>query len=266
VPADPFRSRDSAESLPLAGRHAVVTGASRGIGAAIAARLAQLGVQMTLIGRDRVALEREAARSWNAHAVVCDVTDAAQVDRAFAEARDRAPVAILINNAGIAESAPFLKTSDEMLDRLMNVNVTSAFRCTRAALPSMLELGWGRVVSISSIAGLHGAAYITAYCATKHALVGFTRALAAETARQGITVNAVCPGYVDTDLVRNAVSRIVAKTGHDADRVVGEMVRHNPQGRLIRPEEVADAVAWLCGPEAGSVSGQAIAITGGDVG
>jgi 2-hydroxycyclohexanecarboxyl-CoA dehydrogenase len=251
--------------LPLTGRHVVVTGASRGIGAAIAGRLAQMGAETTLMGRDPEALEREAARCANARAIICDVTDPAQVERAFAEVRARAPIAILINNAGIAQSAPFLKTTDEMIDRLMAVNVTSAFRCTRAALPSMIELGWGRVVNISSIAGLHGAAYITAYCATKHALVGFTRALAAETARQGITVNAVCPGYVDTDLVRNAVEAIVAKTGLNADKVVGEMIRHNPQGRLIRPEEVADTVAWLCGPDAQSVSGQSIAIAGGEV-
>jgi NAD(P)-dependent dehydrogenase (short-subunit alcohol dehydrogenase family) len=250
----------------LAGRHAVVTGASRGIGAAIAARLARMGAQVTLMGRDREALEREAARSANARAIVCDVTDPTQVESVFAEARERAPIAILINNAGIAESAPLLKTSDAMLERLMDVNVTSAFRCTRAALPSMIELGWGRVVNVSSIAGLHGAPYITAYCATKHALVGFTRALAAETAQQGITVNAVCPGYVDTDLVRRAVTAIVAKTGRREDKILHEMVRHNPQGRLIRPEEVADTVAWLCGPDAGSVSGQAIAIAGGEVG
>jgi len=249
--------------LPLTERHAVVTGASRGIGAAIAARLARLGAHTTLMGRDAQALEREAARSPNAQAIICDVTDRAQVDRAFAEARARAPISILINNAGVAESAPFLRTTDEFLNRLMDVNVTSAFRCTRAALPSMIELGWGRVVNISSIAGLHGAAYITAYCATKHALVGFTRALAAETARQGITVNAVCPGYVDTELVHKAVGAIVAKTGLGADKVVGEMVRHNPQGRLIRPEEVADTVGWLCGPDAGSVTGETIAISGG---
>ncbi|HEX4157630.1 MAG TPA: SDR family oxidoreductase [Rhizomicrobium sp.] len=250
---------------PLAGRHAVVTGASRGIGAAIAVRLAQMGALTTLMGRDHEALDREVARSTGAHGIICDVTDPAQVDHAFAEARARAPFAILINNAGIAESAPFLKTSDAMLDRLMAINVTSAFRCTRAALPSMIELGWGRVVNISSIAGLHGAAYITGYSATKHALVGFTRALAAETARQGITVNAVCPGYVDTDLVHNAVKAVVAKTGHQPDKIIGEMVRHNRQGRLLRPEEVADTVAWLCGPDAGSVNGQAIAITGGEV-
>lgn len=252
--------------LTLAGRHAVITGASRGIGAAIAARLAQMGAQTTLMGRDREALEREAGRIANARMTICDVTDPAQVERAFAEAHACAPIAILINNAGIAESAPVLKTSDAMLERLMDVNVTSAFRCTRATLPSMIELGWGRIVNISSIAGLHGAAYITAYCATKHALVGFTRALAAETARQGVTVNAVCPAYVDTDLVRKAVTAIVAKTGQREDKVLHEMVRYNPQGRLIQPGEVADTVAWLCGPDAGSVSGQAIAIAGGEVG
>jgi 2-hydroxycyclohexanecarboxyl-CoA dehydrogenase len=254
-----------AAELPLSGRHAVVTGASRGIGAAIAVRLAKLGASTTLMGRDREALEREAARCANARAIICDVTDPAQVANAFAEAGARGPIAILINNAGIAQSAPFLKTTDDLLQRLMDVNVTSAFRCTREALPSMLELGWGRVVNVSSIAGLHGAPYITGYCATKHALVGFTRALAAETARQGITVNAVCPGYVDTDLVRKAVIDIVAKTGQREDKILHEMVRHNPQGRLIRPEEVAETVAWLCGPDAQSVSGQAIAIAGGEM-
>lgn len=254
MPADP----------PLAGRHAIVTGASRGIGAAIAVRLAQMGAETTLMGRDRDALEREAARSAHARAIICDVTDPVRVDHAFAEARARAPIAILINNAGATESAPFLRTSDALLERLMAVNVTSAFRCTRAALPSMIELGWGRIVNVASIAGLHGYPYITAYCATKHALVGFTRSLASETARQGITVNAVCPGYVDTELVRHAVAAIVAKTGRSEDKVIGEIIRHNPQGRLIRPEEVADTVAWLCGPDAGSVSGQAIAISGGD--
>lgn len=252
--------------LPLAGRHAVVTGASRGIGAAIAYRLAQMGAQTTLMGRDREALEREAARSEQSHAITCDVTNPAEVERAFAEARERAPVAILINNAGAAESAPFLRTSDALIERLMSLNVVSAFRCTRAVLPSMIALGWGRVVNIASIAGLHGYPYVTAYCATKHALVGFTRALASETAQQGITVNAVCPGYVDTELVRKAVAAIVAKTGHGEDKVIGEMIRHNPQGRLIRPEEVADTVAWLCGPDAQSLNGQALAISGGEAG
>ena len=247
----------------LAGRHAVVTGASRGIGAAIAHRLARMGALTTLIGRDGEALEREAARSPNAIPLICDVTDADQVDRAFAKASARAPIGILVNNAGAAESAPFLKTSDALLDRMLAVNVESAFRCARAALPSMLENGWGRIVNIASIAGLHGYPYVTAYCTAKHAMVGFTRALAAETATRNITVNAVCPGYTDTDMVRKGAANIAAKTGRSAVEAMQEFVRTNPQGRLIRPEEVADAVAWLCGAEAGAITGETIAIAGG---
>jgi NAD(P)-dependent dehydrogenase (short-subunit alcohol dehydrogenase family) len=251
--------------LPLTGRHAVITGASRGIGAAIATRLAGMGAQTTLIGRDRRALERQASGDRNARAVVCDVTDPAQVERAFAEARERMPIAILINNAGAAESAPFQKTSDAMLERMLAVNLGAAFRCARSALPSMIETGWGRIVNISSIAGLRGYPYVTAYVAAKHALVGFTRALAMETARKGITVNAVCPGYTDTELVRNSVATIVAKTGRSESEALHELIRHNPQARLIRPEEVADAVAWLCGPGADSITGQAIAVAGGEI-
>lgn len=249
---------------PFARRHAVITGASRGIGAAVAFRLAQMGAPTTLIGRDRDALEREAGRSAGARAIVCDVTDPAQVGRAFADARARAPIAILINNAGAAESAPFLKTSDALLARMLAVNVESAFRCARAALPSMLELGSGRIVNIASIAGLHGYVYVTAYCTAKHALVGFTRALAAETIASGITVNAICPGYVDTDMVRNAVSNIAAKTGRSEEQAKADIVRSNPQGRLIRPDEVADMAAWLCGDDAGAVTGQSIALGGGE--
>jgi NAD(P)-dependent dehydrogenase (short-subunit alcohol dehydrogenase family) len=250
---------------PLAGRHAVVTGASRGIGAAIAMRLAAMGARLTLIGRDSDALERVAHRIGDARVCRCDVTDAGQVETAFAEARACAPIAILINNAGAAASAPFLKTSEAVLERMLAVNVASAFRCTRAALPSMLAGGWGRVVNISSVAGLRGYPYVTAYVAAKHALVGFTRALAMETARQGVTVNAVCPGYTDTELVQGAVATIVAKTGRSETEAVQELIRGNPQGRLIRPEEVADAVAWLCGPGADSITGQAIAVAGGEI-
>jgi len=254
-----------AADLPLSGRHAIVTGASRGIGAAIAARLAAMGALVTLMGRDEETLGRQAGRSSGARAAVCDVTDPAQVEKTFVEAQNRAPIAILVNNAGAAESAPFLRTDDAMLERMLAVNVASAFRCTRAALPSMIEAGWGRVVNVSSIAGLRGYPYVTAYAAAKHALVGFTRALAAETARQGITVNAVCPGYTDTELVHGAVATIVEKTGRSDTDVLGELIRNNPQGRLIHPHEVADAVAWLCGAAAAAVSGQAIAIAGGEI-
>ena len=249
----------------LSGRRAVVTGASRGIGAAIAARLAEAGAQTVLIGRDAKALAEQTERIFHSQSVICDVTDAAQVEKVFSKITTTAPVDILINNAGAAESAPFLKTSDAMLERMLSVNLLSAFRCTRAVLPSMLTHGYGRIVNVSSIAGLRGYAYVTAYVAAKHALVGFTRALAMEVIQKGITVNAVCPGYTDTDLVRGAASAIAAKTGRSEAEALQEMIRTNPQGRLIRPEEVAETAAWLCGPETDSITGQAIAIAGGEI-
>jgi NAD(P)-dependent dehydrogenase (short-subunit alcohol dehydrogenase family) len=250
---------------PLAGRLAVVTGASRGIGAAIATRLAEGGAETVLIGRDAKALAEQSGRIRNSTNIICDVTDAAKVERVFAELLVRAPIDILINNAGAAESAPLLKTSDAMLDRMLSVNLVSAFRCARAVLPSMLERGYGRIVNLSSIAGLRGYAYVTAYVAAKHALVGFTRALAMEVIHKGITVNAVCPGYTDTDLVRGAASAIAEKTGRSEDEVVQEMIRTNPQRRLIRPQEVAETVVWLCGPETDSITGLAIPIAGGEI-
>jgi 3-hydroxybutyrate dehydrogenase len=250
---------------PFSGRRAVVTGASRGIGAAIAARLAEAGAEAVLIGRDANALAKQAECIPNSHGVICDVTDGAKVEKTFSELLAHAPIDILINNAGAAESAPFLKTSDAMLERMLSVNLASAFRCTRAVLPTMVARGYGRIVNVASIAGLRGYAYVTAYVAAKHALVGFTRALAMEVIQNGITVNAVCPGYTDTDLVRGAASAISAKTGRSEDAVVQEMIRTNPQGRLIRPEEVAETVAWLCGPETDSITGQAIAVAGGEI-
>jgi len=249
----------------LSGRRAVITGASRGIGAAIASRLADAGAATVLIGRDARALAEQTARTVNSTSAICDVTDAAQVDSVFAELLARGPVDILVNNAGAAESAPFMKTSDAVLERMLAVNLGSAFRCSRAALPAMLAQGHGRIVNVSSIAGLRGYPYVTAYVAAKHALIGFTRALAMEVVQKGITVNAVCPGYTDTDLVRGAARAISSKTGRSEDEVVHEMIRTNPQGRLIRAEEVAETVAWLCGPQTDSITGQAIAVAGGEI-
>jgi NAD(P)-dependent dehydrogenase (short-subunit alcohol dehydrogenase family) len=248
----------------LEGRHAVVTGASRGIGAAIAERLGAKGARVTLMARDHAALQTAVERIPESAAVVCDVTDGEAIPRAFAEAKRRGPIAILVNNAGIAASAPFLRTDDAMLERMFAVNVISAFRCTREALPDMLAGGWGRVVNIASIAGLKGGRYISAYVASKHALVGLTRALAAEVAEKNITVNAVCPGYVDTDMTQRTVANIIAKTGRTEEEALAEVARGNAGGRLISSTEVAAAVAYLCSAGAQSINGQAVAM--GDLG
>jgi NAD(P)-dependent dehydrogenase (short-subunit alcohol dehydrogenase family) len=253
------------DDRPLAGRHAVITGASRGIGAAAAEALAKLGARLTLMARDKEALGKVAAGISDSQALACDVTDAASVSRAFAEARERGPIAILVNNAGIAASAPFLRTDDALLERIFAVNVFSAFRCAREALPDMLAGGWGRIVNVASVAGLKGYRYISAYTASKHALVGMTRALASEVADKNITVNAVCPSYVDTEMTRQTIANIVAKTGRSEQDALAELVRGNPQGRLISPQEVANAIAWLCAPGTESITGQAIPIAGGEI-
>jgi NAD(P)-dependent dehydrogenase (short-subunit alcohol dehydrogenase family) len=253
------------DDRPLAGRHAVITGASRGIGAAAAEALARLGARVTLMGRDEDALRTVSGKIAGSKVVVCDVTETASVSRAFAEAREHGPIAILVNNAGIAASAPFLRTDDALIERIFAVNVMAAFRCARTVLPGMLAGGWGRIVNVASVAGLKGYRYISAYTASKHALVGMTRALASEVADKNITVNAVCPSYVDTEMTRQTIANIVAKTGRSETDALAELVRGNPQGRLIAPEEVAHAIAWLCAPGAESITGQAIPIAGGEI-
>jgi NAD(P)-dependent dehydrogenase (short-subunit alcohol dehydrogenase family) len=251
----------------LEGRHALVTGGGSGIGAAIAERLAGEGARLTLLGRDAARLARQAERMGGVQAVVADVADDAGVEHAFAEAAERfGPVSILVNNAGVAPSAPFVKTTRALWDEALAVNLTGAFLCTRAALPAMLAADWGRVVNVASTAGLKGYAYVAAYCAAKHGLVGLTRALAQEIARSGVTVNAVCPGFTDTDLVARSVETIVAKTGRSADQARAALASANPQGRLVTPEEVAAAVLWLCLPECAAVNGAALPVAGGEVG
>ncbi len=252
---------------PLAGRHAVVTGGGRGIGRAIAARLVAVGATVTLIGRDAQRLAQTAreigtACDWH----TADVGDATAIDAAFDKiiARHR-DLAILVNNAGVAHSAKFEATDDALWDEMLRVNLTGVFRCTRAALPAIAAAGDGRIVNVASTAGLVGYSYVSAYCAAKHGVVGFTRALALELATTGVTVNAVCPGYTDTDLVARAVTKIVAKTGRSADEARAELVARNPQRRLVEPDEVAATVAWLCLPESQSITGQAIAVAGGEV-
>jgi NAD(P)-dependent dehydrogenase (short-subunit alcohol dehydrogenase family) len=247
----------------LKGKHAVVTGASRGIGLAIARTLHAHGARVTLMARDPAALETAAAAlggdtAWQ----VVDVADQASVEAAFARA---GAVDILVNNAGQAASAPFSRLDAALWQRMLDVNLTGAYHCIQAALPGMLDAGWGRIVNVASTAGLTGYRYVAAYCAAKHGLVGLTRALALELASRGVTVNAVCPGYTETDIVQDAVANIVRKTGRSAEQAHAELAAANPQGRLVRPEEVAHAVAMLCMPDAAALNGQAIAVAGGEV-
>jgi NAD(P)-dependent dehydrogenase (short-subunit alcohol dehydrogenase family) len=253
----------------LQGLHAVVTGGGSGIGAAVAEALARDGARLTLLGRRREPLEQQAQRlaRWSeAQALCADVAAADSVAAAFAAAQQRhGPVDILINNAGQAESAPFAKTDPALWQRMLDVNLTGTFLCTRAALPGMMARGRGRIVNVASTAALVGYPYVAAYCAAKHGVLGLTRALALELAQKGITVNAVCPGYTETEIVAAAVDHISAKTGRSRAEARAELDRRNPQGRLVQPGEVANAVLWLCRPGAEAVTGQAISVSGGEV-
>lgn len=252
----------------LQGKHAVVTGGGRGIGAAIARALAGQGARITLMGRTQATLEAEAhllRALTEVHCETVDVADPDSVTSAFAGAANAlGPAAILVNNAGQAASAPFTRTDLAMWNQMLAVNLTGTYLCTRAALPGMLDLGWGRIVNVASTASLRGYAYVSAYCAAKHAVLGLTRSLALELARKPVTINAVCPGYTETDIVRATLATIQTKTGRTAAEAEAELVKHNPQGRLVQPEEVANAVLWLCMPGSEAVSGQAISVSGGE--
>lgn len=251
----------------LNGQHALVTGAGQGIGEAIARQLLERGALVTVLGRRAEPLQKLVGEySGRCQMVLADVADESQIKTAFSRAVSaQGAINILINNAGQASSAPFMKMDAAHWQQMLNVNLTGTMLCIQQVLPTMVQAGYGRIVNVASTAGLMGYAYVAAYVAAKHGVVGLTRALALEFAQKGITVNAVCPGYTETEIIKTSIERVVAKTGRTPEQALAEFVKGNPQGRLVQPQEVADAVLWLCGKGASSITGQSIAVAGGEV-
>lgn len=254
-----------ANTFTLDGRHALVTGGGSGIGATIALSLAQAGAMVTICGRRAAELQASAKRHDNIHAQIADVTDADALQQLYRDAQAaRGDFGIVIANAGAAESAPAEKVSRALWDETIAVNLTAAFFSVQPAIATMRARQWGRIVFIASTAGLKGYAYVAPYVAAKHGVIGLTRALALETAKAGITVNAVCPGYAQTPMLERAVDRIVAATKRDEQQTRSALAAANPQTRFIKPEEVAAAVLWLCADDSAAITGQAISISGGE--
>ena len=258
--------------MKLTDRIAFVTGGGRGIGRAVALLFAREGARVAVVARtaaevERVAAEIKAGGGPDAMHATCDVSDSASVRAAFAAcegAFGRGPD-ILVNNAGIAESAPLVRTDDELWQRIIGVNLSGVFYCTRAALPSMIGRGWGRVINVASVAAKTGAPYISAYAASKHGVLGLTRAAALEVAEKGVTVNAICPGYVETDMTWRGVENITARTGRTREEAIDVLKRMSPQNRLVTPEEVAAVALLLASEDGRGITGQGINVDGGSV-
>lgn len=259
--------------MRLSDRNAFVTGGGRGIGRAVALAFAREGARVFVVARTASEVERVASEiraecgERSASHGVCDVSDSGSVARAFSAAREffGRGADVLVNNAGIAESAKVWDATDEFWQRHLAVNLSGTFYCMREALPSMVERGWGRVINVASVAGKTGAPYVSAYAASKHGVLGLTRSAALEVATRGVTVNAICPGYVDTEMTAHAVENIQAKTGRTADAALEAIKRMSPQQRLITPEEVAALALLLASEEGGGINGQAINVDGGAV-
>jgi 3-hydroxybutyrate dehydrogenase len=246
---------------------ALITGGGRGIGRAIALAFAREGIRIAVAARSSDQVNQVANEIGNgAIALVCDVADPQSVARMFSDLRERLGDAdILVNNAGIAESATITNTSDELWQRHLAINLSGTFYCTRAALPAMLQKGWGRIINVASVAGKTGAPYIAAYSASKHGVMGLTRSVALEVAASGITVNAICPGYVDTDMVSRGIERITTRTGRTAEEALDTLKKMSPQNRFATPEEVAAIALLLASDEGRGINGQGINIDGGSV-